>query len=71
MSADIDRIASGLPIIHDLYASIIETALALWLLFEILGVAVVAPALWIVGMICVSEQKQFGQWAANIKQVAS
>jgi ATP-binding cassette, subfamily C (CFTR/MRP), member 1 len=56
MSADIDRIASGLPIIHELYASIIETALALWLLFNILGVAVAAPALWIVGMIWVENQ---------------
>jgi ATP-binding cassette, subfamily C (CFTR/MRP), member 1 len=56
MSADIDRIASGLPIIHELYASIIETALALWLLFNILGAAVAAPALWIVGMIWVENQ---------------
>lgn len=50
MSADIDRIDSSMPILHDLYASPIEGALSLWLLYRLLGVALVAPVIWIIGM---------------------
>jgi hypothetical protein len=49
MSADIDRIES-FTIIHEMYAGVIEAGVALWLLFRLLGVAVVAPAAWFVGM---------------------
>ncbi|POR38791.1 Canalicular multispecific organic anion transporter 2 [Tolypocladium paradoxum] len=48
MSADIDRIGSSMPIIHEMYASFIEAGLALWLLYRLLGVAVVAPIVWII-----------------------
>lgn len=43
MSADVERIGSGLSNIHDAWAGIIETSLAIWLLKINLGVAVVAP----------------------------
>ncbi|KAK2865449.1 hypothetical protein FQN49_003561 [Arthroderma sp. PD_2] len=48
MSADIDRIDSGMTIIHELYAGFIELAIALWQLHRLLGIAVVAPVAWIV-----------------------
>ncbi|GJN77161.1 hypothetical protein PLIIFM63780_000650 [Purpureocillium lilacinum] len=48
MSADIDRIASSMPLIHELYASFIETGVALYLLYRLLGLAIVAPIVWIV-----------------------
>ncbi|GKZ96685.1 hypothetical protein AnigIFM59636_011200 [Aspergillus niger] len=48
MSADIDRIGHSLPLIHELWASFIDVAIACWLLYRLLGVAVVAPILWIV-----------------------
>ena len=50
MSADIDRIGHSLPLIHELWASFIDVAIALWLLYRLLGIAVVAPILWIVRM---------------------
>lgn len=48
MSADIDRIGHSLPLIHELYASVIDIAIALWLLYGRLGVAMVAPIIWII-----------------------
>ncbi len=53
MSADIDRIASSMPLIHELYASFIETGVALYLLYRLLGLAIVAPIVWIVGRLCI------------------
>ncbi|RDA85904.1 hypothetical protein CP532_2703 [Ophiocordyceps camponoti-leonardi (nom. inval.)] len=47
MSADIDRIGA-ITMIHEFYASFIEAAIALWLLYSLLGIAVVAPVLWII-----------------------
>ncbi|PFH57820.1 hypothetical protein XA68_14537 [Ophiocordyceps unilateralis] len=47
MSADIDRVGS-VTLIHEFYASFIEAAIALWLLYSLLGIAVVAPVLWII-----------------------
>ena len=47
MSADIDRITSSMHLVHELYASVIETGIALWLLYNFLGVAMVAPIAWI------------------------
>ena len=49
MSADIDRIGQSMPLIHELYASLIDIAIALWLLYRLLGIALVAPIIWIVG----------------------
>lgn len=48
MSADIDRIGHSLPLIHELYASVTDIAIALWLLYGRLGVAMVAPIIWII-----------------------
>ncbi|KAJ6784449.1 hypothetical protein PWT90_09718 [Aphanocladium album] len=47
MSADIDRVGHSLPLIHELYASIIDIAIALWLLYGRLGIAMIAPIIWI------------------------
>lgn len=47
MSADIDRIANGLRQLHDTWSAIIEIPVAIWLLERLLGVAVVAPALFL------------------------
>lgn len=49
MSADIDRIGSNMQVMHETYASIIELALCLWLLYRLLGVAMAAPAVYIIG----------------------
>ncbi|KAM5429338.1 hypothetical protein McanMca71_002977 [Microsporum canis] len=44
MSVDIERISSGLRYLHEIWASPIDIALALWLLQQQLGIAAVAPA---------------------------
>ncbi|KAL4747875.1 hypothetical protein BDW72DRAFT_215157 [Aspergillus terricola var. indicus] len=44
MSVDIERVASGLRNLHEVWASPVDVALALWLLERQLGVAAVAPA---------------------------
>jgi uncharacterized protein (DUF4213/DUF364 family) len=49
MSADIDRIGQSMPLLHEMYASVLEIALALWLLYRLLGVAMIGAILWIVG----------------------
>ncbi|KAI1076073.1 ABC multidrug transporter [Whalleya microplaca] len=48
MSADIDRIGHSMPLLHEVYASFVEIAIALWLLYRLLGVAMVGAILWIV-----------------------
>ncbi|KJK82405.1 Multidrug resistance-associated protein [Metarhizium anisopliae BRIP 53293] len=48
MSADIDRIGSSMSLIHELYASVIELAVALWLLYRLLGIAILAPIGWVI-----------------------
>lgn len=50
MSADIDRIGSSMSLIHELYASVIELAVALWLLYRLLGIAIFAPIGWVICM---------------------
>ncbi|OBT89053.1 hypothetical protein VE02_02018 [Pseudogymnoascus sp. 03VT05] len=50
MSADIDRIGSSMTLVHEIYASFIDGALAIYLLYRLLGVAVVPPLIWIVGL---------------------
>ncbi|KAJ3488824.1 hypothetical protein NLG97_g6122 [Lecanicillium saksenae] len=47
MSADIDRIAMSLQIVYDFLIGPIELVLALCLLFRLLGVAMVAPGIWV------------------------
>ena len=51
MSADIDRIGSSMTLVHEIYASFIDGALAIYLLYKLLGIAVVPPLVWIIGMI--------------------
>jgi ABC-type multidrug transport system fused ATPase/permease subunit len=43
MSADIERIVLGLKNVHDLWANVIQVALAAWLLEKQTGVAIVLP----------------------------
>lgn len=50
MSADIDRIGSSMTLIHELYGAVIDTALAIWLLYRLIGLALVAPIVWIIRM---------------------
>ena len=49
MSADIDRIALSGHILHESYGSLIELGLSLWLIYRLLGVAMAASAVWLVG----------------------
>lgn len=51
MSADIDRIGSSMTLLHEIYASFIDGALAIYLLYWLIGIAVVPPLVWIIGMI--------------------
>lgn len=51
VTADIERIGTSIDMIHEIYASFLEVGLALWLLYRLLGVAVSAPAAYIVGMV--------------------
>ncbi|OBT64152.1 hypothetical protein VE03_06254 [Pseudogymnoascus sp. 23342-1-I1] len=48
MSADIDRIGSSMTLVHEIYASFIDGALAIYLLYRLLGIAVLPPLVWIV-----------------------
>ncbi|MCJ1392591.1 hypothetical protein MMC18_005461 [Xylographa bjoerkii] len=50
MSADIERLASGLRYMHDAWASIIEICIALYLLYKELGIAGIAPI--VIAMAC-------------------
>ncbi|PWY83785.1 P-loop containing nucleoside triphosphate hydrolase protein [Aspergillus sclerotioniger CBS 115572] len=43
MSTDIERIRMGLRSLHEMWASVIQAALAGWMLYDRLGVAFVAP----------------------------
>lgn len=43
MSADIERISTGFPLLHDFWASILQIPLALYLLWREVGVASMAP----------------------------
>lgn len=61
MSADIDRIGSSMTLIHEIYAGFIETAIALYLLYRLLGLAVVAPIVWVIGMIGLPLAKAAGK----------
>ncbi|KAG5930350.1 hypothetical protein E4U42_001865 [Claviceps africana] len=54
VSADIDRIGLCMQVLHDAYASLVELALSLWLLCRLLGIAIIPPALFIIGKLCLS-----------------
>ena len=49
MSADIDRIDMSMHVVHDVYTSLIELPVSLWLLYRLLGVSVSAPAAYAIG----------------------
>lgn len=49
MSADIDRIES-LTVIHELWSGAIEAGVAIWLLYNLLGTAIIAPLVWVAGV---------------------
>ncbi|RDL41711.1 Cyclic peptide transporter [Venustampulla echinocandica] len=74
MSADIERIGSGLREMHEMYSSVIELALALWLLERLLGVAMAASTVFVVlcliaGMpIAVAAGNAQGQWLEAIEK---
>ena len=50
MSADIERIGSGLREMHELYSGVIELALSLWLLERLLHVAMAASTIFVAGV---------------------
>jgi hypothetical protein len=45
MSADVERVGTGLRTLHEVWASTLEIALALWLIKGQIGVAAVSAAL--------------------------
>jgi ATP-binding cassette subfamily C (CFTR/MRP) protein 1 len=49
---DVERMGHGMREVHEIWASLIEIALSLWLLEVRLGVSVVAAVLVIIGKIC-------------------
>ncbi|EFR02843.1 hypothetical protein MGYG_05844 [Nannizzia gypsea CBS 118893] len=53
MSADIDRIGYSMTLVHEVYASFIEIAIALWQLHRLLGIAIAAPIGWIVACLII------------------
>jgi ATP-binding cassette, subfamily C (CFTR/MRP), member 1 len=55
MSADIERIGAGMRYIYDVWASLIEIPIALWLLWGELGVASLGPIIVAVGTLKKSE----------------
>lgn len=50
MSTDIERISSCLREIHEVYCSLIEITLALWLLARLLNWAIIAPTVFVICM---------------------
>lgn len=48
MGADVERVYTGLRLIHEVWASIIQIALAAWLLYRQLGLAFLAPLVIVV-----------------------
>ena len=51
MSADVERICTGLRQCHELWASLLDISLALWLLQRQLNLAAFAPLAVIFGML--------------------
>ncbi|KAJ5361079.1 hypothetical protein N7541_001923 [Penicillium brevicompactum] len=48
MSTDIERISSCLREIHEVYCSLIEISLSLWLLARLLNMAIIAPTVFVI-----------------------
>lgn len=48
MSTDIERISSCLREIHEVYCSLIEISLSLWLLARLLNLAIIAPTVFVI-----------------------
>ena len=53
MSTDIERIASGLREMHEIYANFIDVAVALWLLARLLKLATIASTFVVISEITV------------------
>ena len=51
MGTDIEKIALSLRQVHEMWASVIEIALALWLLQRQMGAAFAAPAVLTLGLL--------------------
>ncbi|RFU76622.1 abc transporter [Trichoderma arundinaceum] len=67
MSTDIERTRLGLMVIHEFWASVLETGVALWLLYRELGVAFVAPiAVTAACIICITIVGRFSGTRQNI-----
>ena len=67
ISTDLERIAFGLRDLHEIWATLIEIALAIWLLARQLEVASVMPA--VVFIICTLAIVQFAGIAARRQKV--
>lgn len=48
MSTDIERISSCLREIHEVYCSLIEISLSLWLLARLFNLAIIAPTVFVI-----------------------
>ncbi|KAL7941549.1 P-loop containing nucleoside triphosphate hydrolase protein [Trichoderma barbatum] len=74
MSTDIERTRIGLMVIHEFWASFLESGIALWLLYRELGVAFVAPvAVACVCIVCITIVSRFSgprqnAWMQKIQQ---
>lgn len=67
MSTDIERTRIGLMVIHEFWASFLESGIALWLLYRELGVAFVAPVgVTAVCIICITIVSRFSGGKQNI-----
>lgn len=77
MSTDIERIASGMESMHDMWANVLEAGLGCWLLQRKLGFAFLSPVIVIVccGMIMVwvsrAATKAQASWMAKIQSRVS
>ena len=49
MSTDVERIVDGLQTLHETWASLLDIAVAVWLLERQMGLACVAPVVLVLG----------------------
>jgi ATP-binding cassette, subfamily C (CFTR/MRP), member 1 len=49
MSTDVERIGTGLALVHEMWASMIELGLSIWLLDIQIGIACIAPIVVAIG----------------------
>ncbi|EHK20667.1 uncharacterized protein TRIVIDRAFT_154161 [Trichoderma virens Gv29-8] len=67
MSTDIERTRIGLMVIHEFWASILESGIALWLLYRELGAAFVAPVgVAVVCILCITVVSRFSGPRQNV-----